>query len=90
MLYGVIILYFDKCFSSEKVVLKGRVESSFKKQAYTVKISIGKEISGRCECPLSTTECHHKAAVLIFANKNISSTDSTCVEESGRDLHMAG
>lgn len=31
-----------------------------------------------CDCPRGLYQCHHVAALLIYANKNISKTDNVC------------
>lgn len=31
-----------------------------------------------CTCPRGAYQCHHMAALLIFANRNISKTDERC------------
>lgn len=44
-------------------------------------VHIGKEGSiqnVKCTCPRGEYQCHHMAALLINANKNISRTDSVC------------
>ncbi|KAF5303897.1 hypothetical protein FQR65_LT18904 [Abscondita terminalis] len=60
--------------------IKAKVLASMKKRPYQVEIvltdSTVKEFS--CECPRGQFKCHHIAAVLLYANKNISKTDIIC------------
>ncbi|KAK4885744.1 hypothetical protein RN001_002015 [Aquatica leii] len=60
--------------------IKAKVLASMKKRSYHVEIvlkdSSPKEF--RCECPRGQFKCHHIAAVLIYASKNISKTDVMC------------
>ncbi|XP_063046180.1 uncharacterized protein LOC134440153 isoform X1 [Engraulis encrasicolus] len=61
--------------------LKGKVQASMKKKEYEVEVHVeDQEVTdSRCTCAVGLAKCHHIAALLIWAEKNMTRTDVECV-----------
>eukprot|EP00117_Sycon_ciliatum_P048141 scpid96365/ scgid34310/ len=61
-------------------VINAKVKARMRNRVYDVKITLGKRniLSGECECARGRARCHHMAVALLYAQKNVSSTDTEC------------
>ncbi|XP_065191124.1 uncharacterized protein LOC135822310 [Sycon ciliatum] len=68
-------------FHHELGHITAKIHASMKDKRYDVEIELGSEggvVRASCTCPKGQGRCHHMAAALVYANKNVSSTDREC------------
>ncbi|KAK4885445.1 hypothetical protein RN001_001716 [Aquatica leii] len=70
----------DVQFDGTLKIIRGRVLASMKKKSYQVEINLTESGIERvqCDCARGQHQCHHICAILLYANKNFSKTDTVC------------
>ncbi|KAK5648177.1 hypothetical protein RI129_003069 [Pyrocoelia pectoralis] len=68
-------------FDGSLKMIRGRVLASMKKKSYQVEINLTEGFNierVQCDCARGQYKCHHICAILLYANKNFSKTDTVC------------